>query len=59
MTKSDANINIRISLEDKRKAQEKARSEGLTLSFLVKSFIAGYLSGDILGSELVALREKK
>ncbi len=56
---NDTNINIRISLDEKRKAQEKARSEGLTLSFLVKCFISGYLSGDILGSELVAFREKK
>lgn len=56
---NNSNLNIRISYEDKVKAQNKARAEGLSLSTLVKCFIVGYISGDILASELLASIEKK
>ena len=51
-------MEVRIDYDVKADAQKKARSEGYTLSYLVKCFIAGYLTGDILGSEIVKYGNK-
>lgn len=51
-------IDVRIDRDIKHEAQEKARSEGYSLSFLIKCFVVGYLSGDILGSEIVKHAKK-
>ena len=40
-------------------ARSKATSDGTTLSYLLKCVIAGYLAGDILAEQILALRKDK
>lgn len=58
-SKETNRLDIRIDRDMKYDAQEKARSEGYTLSYLLKCFIAGYLSGDILAENIVKVASKK
>lgn len=52
-------INVRIKQSIKLDAQEKARSEGYSLSFLIKCFIVGYLNGEIVADSVIKAVNKK
>lgn len=55
--KADANLTLRINSEQKAKAKAKAEKEGYSLAYLVKCFLAGYLSGDIVADMVIGPRK--
>lgn len=52
-TKKFNRYEIRLDLETKKEAQQKASKDGTTLAHLIKCAIAGYLAGDLLAETLL------
>lgn len=57
-TKKFNRYELRIDLETKREAQEKASKDGTSLAHLIKCFIIGYLAGDILADSILKFERK-